>query len=274
MIRELSNGILSVRIDSRGAEIVSVKKDGRERLWQNSTGRWAGHAPILFPWCGLCAVRAEGRTYPAVRHGFAQHAEFCEEDGSFVLRASEETKRIFPYDFVFRVRYALCGNALRIGYEIEDPAEVPLFFACGGHESYALPPRSESSVRLPRAESLVRLLHDEEGRLTGEAIPLGVTDEISLSEPCFQRGDTLILGNIEARSAVLTCGGVPVAKTEFEGFSNLLLWRPAGADMICIEPWQNLPDRIGEQTPFERKRGVVRVEAGETVRFSRTVTYF
>ena len=49
MTYQLSSGLLELEISSIGAELISVKKQGKERLWQNENGGWSGHAPVLFP---------------------------------------------------------------------------------------------------------------------------------------------------------------------------------------------------------------------------------
>ena len=52
MIYGISNGILTAMVSTTGGELVSVRKDGKERIWQNDNGSWCGHAPILFPVSG------------------------------------------------------------------------------------------------------------------------------------------------------------------------------------------------------------------------------
>ena len=49
MLYVIGNRRLSVTVNSLGAELNSVKKDGKEMLWQNYDGSWAGHSPIMFP---------------------------------------------------------------------------------------------------------------------------------------------------------------------------------------------------------------------------------
>ena len=46
----LDNGTLSVRVSSLGGELQSVKKDGKEYLWQGDPAYWDGKAPNLFPY--------------------------------------------------------------------------------------------------------------------------------------------------------------------------------------------------------------------------------
>ena len=76
MIYTISNEILTVQVNTLGGELISVKKDGKERLWQNENGGWAGHAPVLFPVCGDCTMIVRGKEYPIKKHGFARNSEF------------------------------------------------------------------------------------------------------------------------------------------------------------------------------------------------------
>ena len=48
----LKNGTLTATVESYGAELRSVVKDGAEYLWQGDPAYWAGRAPVLFPICG------------------------------------------------------------------------------------------------------------------------------------------------------------------------------------------------------------------------------
>ena len=55
-MEHISNHHFQVSIDELGAELSSIIKDGRERLWQGENGLWNKHAPILFPFAGLCRM--------------------------------------------------------------------------------------------------------------------------------------------------------------------------------------------------------------------------
>jgi hypothetical protein len=43
MVYSIGKENLVIKIDEQGAELISVCFDGKERLWQNQTGGWAGH---------------------------------------------------------------------------------------------------------------------------------------------------------------------------------------------------------------------------------------
>ena len=139
----IRNECLAVTVSSLGAEMLGVKAFGKERLWQNENGSWSGHAPVLFPVCGSCGVTVNGKTYEVGAHGFARKSEFTLKhisEGKIILslKSSEETKKKYPFDFVFKAEYALAGNSVNIIYTVENPSDSELPFSCGGHESFAL----------------------------------------------------------------------------------------------------------------------------------------
>ena len=106
---------LTVTVSSLGAELISaVGHDGFEYIWQNESGEfWGGHAPLLFPHCGRI-LNSEytygGERYEMGIHGFARKMEFelvRQEPHSLVfsLQSSEETKKIYPFDFELIAEY-------------------------------------------------------------------------------------------------------------------------------------------------------------------------
>ena len=52
----LSNSILTVQIAEHGAELQSIKKDGKEYLWQGDAKFWGRRSPVLFPIVDVCGT--------------------------------------------------------------------------------------------------------------------------------------------------------------------------------------------------------------------------
>ena len=278
---KIENDKLSLEVASLGAEPISIRYAGKERLWQNENGSWAGHAPVMFPVCGHCGITVGEKSYPVGAHGFARKSEFAlrergEDFLAFSLCASEQTKRVYPYDFELNVRYRLQGSSLEVRYEVYNPSSEPLYFACGGHPSFALEnPIGEYEIEFSREESFRSLVHDAGGYLTGTAEDLGAGKSLKLREKYFVDGNTLIFADTVSKSAALKTAGKTAVCVTFEGFENLLLWRPEGARAICIEPWTNLPDPVqAADTEFCKKRGVIKVCGKERIERSYTITYF
>ena len=282
MIYTLKNNEITVAISSVAAEIVSVLKDGKERVWQNETGEWNGHGPVLFPVCGHFGLTVDGKAYPIGAHGFARKSDFAlveQTDNSVTLglRAGENTKKVYPFDFLFTVTYRLAGSTVEIAYTVQNLAKTPLYFACGGHESFTIDTDrvDEYEIVFDNEEDIVHQVHDDDGYLTGETQDFGRTNAFTLPYDFFQEGRTLVLKNLRSRKASLCKkGGEKVVEITFDGFDNLLLWRGGNAKYICIEPWTNLPDLAN--TPdieFSQKAGVIKVDGEKEITLVRTVKY-
>lgn len=276
----ICNDTIRALISSDGAEMISVNCGG-ERLWQNQTGEWAGHAPVLFPVCGNCGMRVDGKAYPLERHGFARTSAFELRDRggdfvSFALRSNELTKRRYPYDFELTVGYRLKENAVEVIYGVKNTGARPMYFSCGSHESYALDGDiDEYELRFDKAEELAALLHDGNGLLTGEKKALCSDGRLVLKSEYFEGGNTLIFSELQSKSAALFHrSGRAVARVDFGGFQNFLIWKNERARMICLEPWLNLPDGLNDKREFAQKEGVRCLPPDGEARFTHTVTYF
>lgn len=275
------NGILAVASE-KGAELLHVIVNQTERLWQNETGGWDGHAPVLFPFCGSCDMVLDGVSYGKGFHGFASQKEFTcirntASSMTFRLTDDADTGIRYPFRFTLDITYSVDrSRTLSILWEITNETNRNMPFACGGHESFALPGTVENfKLVFPKEERFVFHVHDGEGRLSGETDDRGAGKELTLSSKDLANGNTVILKDLRSRSVRLTGreDDLPVAESLFPGFSNLLIWHPDGANMICIEPWMNLPDYAGGCPDFAKKRGVRSLAPGKVFRLLRKIRY-
>lgn len=280
MLYIIGNKRLSVAVDSTGAELNSVKKDGKELLWQNYDGSWDGHAPVLFPFCGHCAVKIDGKDYNAPAHGIVQSREFsCDlQTGNELIltfKSDAETKKVYPYDFSFSVRYYVRKTTLYIDYTVKNTGENAMFFGCGGHESFNIDGKlSQYSIEFEKEESLLRLFHDDDGYLMGESKLYPKGKVLRFKDMPVDNSETLIFKGVRSnRCKLVKNTGEVVAETYFKGFNNVLFWRPDGAAVICMEPWLNLPDIKGEKTDFRKKYGIKSLDAGAEKVFKRKIIY-
>lgn len=279
----IDSGALKVCIDSFGAQIKSVKYNGKERAWKNENGAWKDTAPLLFPICGHMGVTVQGKTYDMPAHGFVKKAEFSlvEQTPTSVTlscAANAQTQALYPFAFTFQVTYRVCGAKLTIAYAVKNNGTTPLYFACGGHDSFALDENVDSyQIVFAKQETLVHCQHDDDGYLTGETVCYGErTQTLALPKDYLAEGRTLIFKDVQSRQVTLQkTDGTTLATLTFEGFANLLIWRAtADSKYVCIEPWTNLPDLIGAPTQeFSTKAGVYEVKQNEEKTLVREIEY-
>ena len=132
----------------RGGQICSFcGADGREVIWQADPAVWAQHAPLLFPVCGSVKndqVRIAGQTYPMKKHGFTRNAPFqiAKQGDDFVelvLGPTEESRAMYPFDFLFHVTYSLFDNGFTTTFLVENRSERVMPFCVGGHPAFICP---------------------------------------------------------------------------------------------------------------------------------------
>lgn len=281
MIYDLSNDKLKIQISSYGAELIHVVRGEKEYLWQNDSGSWDRCAPILFPVCGHCSVVVDGKDYGMPMHGFACNMEFALKDSnenSVTLRlvSNETTKKIYPYDFILDVKYLLDGETLTISYDVQNVGNDDMYYSCGGHESFNITDFENHALRFPKNELFLSLEHNAGGVLTGKIIDLGKGKILKLKNELLKDGsNTVILKDLNSKEVELinTSTDTVEAKVEFPCAPFLLVWRPDGGNTVCIEPWHNLPDIVGEVEEYSNKLGVCKIASGESAKIYRKITY-
>lgn len=278
---EFGNDRLRCVVDALGAELISVRFDGKERLWQNENGGWSGHAPILFPYGGNCAVMVDGKLYPTKKHGFlkGQTGEFVDkkDDGVTVrFYANDETKQVYPFAFCVLITYMVVDNCLQVTYTAINEDDKTMYAGFGCHESYALDGSVQDyEISFENDEEFISYFaHHEDGKMTGESVDLGKGKNLVLPEELVSV--TVIL-KPNARKVALKKRGEDtiLAKVTYPDFENLLFWHPAGSRMVCIEPWQNLPDDHGVPAKeLSEKQGLTALKPGEKLVVRHDIEYF
>lgn len=264
----ISNAEITAVISSRGAEVISLKKDGEEKIWQGDPNVWAAHAPLLFPICGGLRedkMILDGKEYQIPKHGFARFCHFETEklladSVTFLLKADENTQKQYPFLFELRVTYTLRKSTLEVRYDVTNVDTKPLYFSIGSHEGYACPNGfEECSIIFDRNETIgTSVLNGN--LLEHQTVPVLVNQrEIQLKKEYFE-SDSLVFTHLDSRKVVLknhkTVERITVA---FDGFDSLLLWTLPDAKFICIEPWHGIPDYVDSDYDFKHKEGMIEV---------------
>ncbi len=273
----LSNSCLSVTIAKMGAEIQSIKREKTEYMWSRDPEFWTSSAPIMFPICGgLKKGRYEldGVSYEMPKHGFAKKSLFevealSETSATLVLSDNEETRKLYPFSFKFRVKYELDGASLSVTYDAENLGEKTMYCSFGGHEAYACPEGIESyELVFPEKETLTAYALN--GDLLTDYTKTVVTNSnvFPLDDRHFVL-DALVFRNVKSTSVTLKSKVSDRKVTvSFDGHDYLVLWHKHTAPYICIEPWCGVQDVAGSSFELSEKEGIHAVSPG--AHFART----
>jgi len=278
----LSNGTLSVKISTCGAEILSVKKGDVENIWDANPEFWNGHAPILFPICGRLKDNKytfDGKEYEMDMHGFARKSEFSVESSSatsatFLLTANEKTLAMYPFLFELRAKYTLDENKLIVEYITKNTDTKKMYFSVGSHEAYACPEGIEEySLLFDGCENL------ENSLLTGPLLnhehdnDFGVSDELTLNYRQFDI-DTLIFEKLKSKKVTLKNRNTNREITVlFDDADILCIWTVDKAGYLCIEPWNGAPDFVDCDYDITKKAYIIAIEPNVTDTKKHTIIF-
>lgn len=281
MIYTLNLGNLTAQIDSVGAELISLKKDGREYIWCGNPAYWNGHNPTLFPVIGFLKDNKtffDGVEYQIPKHGYARKTEFelCDQtQHSITLRMtdSETTRNGYPFRFSFEITHRLTEDGFETVYHIENRSDKAMPFMIGGHTGLALPfsdgaKFEDHTLIFEYPETNVVRYIAVNGQIiedsTGEQDFLNGADRLPLSYELFDEDALMFAGLRSRKVALLDLNGHGVGM-EFEGFDALGIWTPPGknAPFLCIEPWNGINAFADEEAEFSKKPFIRSAEAGD-----------
>lgn len=150
----LSNAVISIGVKEHGAELSSLKYNGREYLWQADPEFWGRTSPVLFPMVGSVWAKqylSHGRIYPMGQHGFARDMDFTlvsktADEIWYRLESSPATLEKFPYDFCLEIGYKLIGKSVKVMWKVSNPSAEELFFQIGAHPAFHWPMLSSGAI--------------------------------------------------------------------------------------------------------------------------------
>lgn len=278
----------------RGAEVIGLRRlDPRGDvglIWRDGEAGdpprfWKGHAPLLFPIVGGLHGHQSRTTdgtevsFPGL-HGFVRRRMLdrvtAEDRGdafvlAYRLEADDETRAMYPWDFVFKVEYRLTGDGLETTIAVTNQDARPMPFQVGWHPGFALPFRPDTGTKaachlnLP-PHPLTLLDNDDDCKLTGALRTVDGRGDFAFTERGLDRTYMLDVSEVppDARAVeLLDPDRLFGVRVTFGDFPHLGLWSDADAPFLCIEPWQGMDDRV-VQEPFDRKFGIVTLGPGAT----------
>lgn len=273
MITIISNSRLRAKINTKGAELVSLQnQNNKEFIWEGNPDYWGKHSPVLFPIVGTLKNNSytfNAKTYHLSRHGFARDSDFeiltrNENQVVYSLQSSAATKNMYPFEFELQIIYTLIENELVIGYKIINKDKIKIPFSIGGHPAFALPNKFEEySLYFEHPENLVR--YQLEGDLLSDKISVVPMEEnkLSLSYSLFEK-DALIFKALHSKRISILENNLPLLHFKFDDFSNFGIWTKNNAPFICLEPWLGYSDTSNSSGNIIEKEGIQFVDSEKT----------
>lgn len=275
---KLSNGTIDVEIDSHGAEVKSVKKNGTEYMWCGDMKYWGRTSPVLFPFVGSLKdgkYKTDGKEYTMTSHGFARDMEFSlvSKNGNsavFELKSSEETLAKYPFEFVLRISYTIQNSSLSIMWEVENPADKEMYFSIGAHPAFMCPVNGgkQSDYKLKFNSKgdikyyLLEGAYVDKSRVYTLPLHDGYAD---ITENMFD-ADALIVENGQAdKISLCRPNGTEYVRVTTDA-PLFGVWSPAkkNAPFICIEPWYGRCDSVDFDGDLSEREYTNTLEPGKT----------
>ena len=284
----IENGSLRAVISDTGAELLSVMDldTGRERIWTADPAVWNRHAPILFPFVGRVTggiYRIGGAEYEMkTQHGFARDMIFTclEETGDSVthcLTATDETKKIYPFDFRLTVRHSLLPDRrLLAQWSVENMGGGQMFFSAGGHPGFLLPDgvrKEDCFVLFPGKEELNYLSANAAGFVLPEVKTLKLRNGGARYQPDVP--DTWIFEDRQVTCVGIALpDGTPDVMMDCGEFPMLAVWANPAGRFICLEPWFGRTDDDGFAGTVDQKKDIQALAAGEKRDISYSIRFY
>lgn len=262
----IRNNHLEAVINPKGAELVSLKnKDGKEYMWEGNPEFWGKHSPLLFPIVGALKNDTyiyNDKEYKLSRHGFARDNEFTVKEKQldnvvFSLKANDDTKKVYPFDFELELKYRLGITSLIIEYSVYNNGSEKMPFSIGAHPAFALPGNFEGySLNFEKEEKLTSYpLQENLLSQTTVAVPT-TGKKLNLNHKLFAN-DALVFKQLNSTSVAIEKNDEVLLKVNFEDFPHLGIWTKPEAPFLCIEPWQGYADSINTTGNIFDKEGIV-----------------
>jgi len=281
---KIASDRLNLAVAPMGAEMQYLRTaTGDDLLWDGDAAFWTGRAPVLFPIVGRAVddmVAVGTHKGPMPQHGFARRNTFELEAQTptmcrHILRQSEATRAVFPFDFDLRVAHQLDGSTLTVSVRISNEGDTQMPFGFGFHPAFRWP--------LPNAGDAAHHV-----TLAGGGTPdmRGLNDGLLEPAPIagpFAAGDLVLTDGIFANGALVFPNGTdalrygpregPSLSFTFQNLPDLALWRPLGAPFVCIEPWHGTASYVGDGPEIAARPNALTLDAGKSATFGYQVTY-
>lgn len=236
-------------VPGRGAIVTRFHVGGRELLYldeatlQDPTKNVRGGIPVLFPSPGRLTgdrFEREGRSGSMKQHGFARdlpwqanvHDDADAARATLVLRSSDATRAMYPWDFKVTLGIALKGATLRLDVSVRNTGAAPMPFGFGIHPYFLVAVGDKAGARI--ATRATRAFDN----VSKTVVPFRGFDLTA------KEVDLHLLDHGGSESALDWPDGGHLALRASPEFARWVVWTLVGRDFVCVEPWTAPADAL------------------------------
>lgn len=280
----IENTKFRAEIDEHGAQLTHLinKEEDFDYIWNGS--QWQKHAPVLFPAIGRSnqdKYVLDGKEYEMPQHGFVSDQDFTVRyhAGNILvleLAANDETKKMYPFDFKLTVTFTLLSTGLSVSFAVANESDQEMPYSLGSHPAFNVPINGVGNfdnyeVQFSGLEAplkVAEIVKTPAPYRTGKEEVLSSTDgeTIKLNYDIFKPGLRIITNpGVQSvkLSSPLTAHAIELDVSQFK---NICLWTKEDEDcsFLCMEPFNGLPDVLGDPVDWLKKEDNIILPAHET----------
>ncbi len=279
MIKEISNKYITLKVDTLGAQIMSLVSSDYEYMWQRDSKYWGKTAPNLFPFIGRLydgKYKYRGKEYEMGSHGFIKLYDFYIVDLKadsieLSLSSNKETLAIYPFEFTINFKYTLVYNRVEIKTTVINNGSEAMHFSLGGHPGFNTPldKRGFSDYYLEFAKEShpYKELLSPSLFMSGKEEPIKLRDDkiFELEHAIFDKEDTVILRGMADTVSLRAKGSNREVKLHYPSMRYLAIWQSPNkkSPYLCIEPWSSLPGSDGKLMDIENSDNYIHLASKE-----------
>lgn len=285
---KLSNDINTIEVAEQGAELVSLKKEGREYLWCGDAAYWNRHAPILFPAVGKPynnELHVDGKVYPMKQHGYARDSEFEVLGDGHLRMIPGFLSESYLFRLGLEVCYRLDGNAVEVTWTVENLDCLDAYFQIGAHPGFMLPDYKAGAAihgllhyydREGKPVSPVIVSALEEGNRVPLVEPRRIPIEMTIGADTFAHDALMFEGGQVTKAVLCDKEGREVLGVDCPQAEAYGIWAPhkEGCPFVCLEPWCGICDPYGFIGDISTRQYIHRLAPKEKYTFTYTIEVY
>ena len=173
---------------------------------------------------------------------------------TLTLKSNEQTRLVYPFDFVLDYTYTLRGQTLELRYRHTNLSEQPMPLATGIHPYFFVPDKESLSFQIP----------SQQFQTKGDATQQSFSGKFDFN----QEEIDVAFSNLSAQSAIVTdlARQLRLTLAYDSHYSTLVFWTVKGKDFYCLEPWS------APRNAFNTGEHLLIAEPGKTVETVVSIT--